>query len=88
MNKPPSTTGQKIEQAFEKALDPFATALKRATRPAEPASAPAPAFRPRLTDSRGLSAAEAAGREQQRQREEDGPPHRFPPRARARSGAG
>ncbi|OYX72563.1 MAG: bifunctional ornithine acetyltransferase/N-acetylglutamate synthase, partial [Brevundimonas sp. 32-68-21] len=32
-----------MEQAFEKALDPFATALKRATRPAEPASAPAPA---------------------------------------------
>ena len=32
MTKPPSTTGQKIEHAFEKALDPFATALKRATR--------------------------------------------------------
>ncbi|MFN7129054.1 MAG: bifunctional glutamate N-acetyltransferase/amino-acid acetyltransferase ArgJ [Brevundimonas sp.] len=43
MTKTPSTTGQKIEQAFEKALDPFATALKRATRAAEPAAAPAPA---------------------------------------------
>jgi glutamate N-acetyltransferase/amino-acid N-acetyltransferase len=32
MTKPPSTTGQKIEHALEKALDPFATALKRATR--------------------------------------------------------
>ncbi|MFA4938113.1 bifunctional glutamate N-acetyltransferase/amino-acid acetyltransferase ArgJ [Brevundimonas sp.] len=32
MTKPPSTTGQKIEHVFEKALDPFATALKRATR--------------------------------------------------------
>ena len=47
MTKPPSTTGQKIEHAFEKALDPFATALKRATRTpgsdAAPAAAPAPA---------------------------------------------
>ena len=32
MSKPPSKTGQKIEQAFEKALDPFASALKRAAR--------------------------------------------------------
>ena len=47
MTKPPSTTGQKIEHAFEKALDPFATALKRATRTpgsdAAPTAAPAPA---------------------------------------------
>ena len=58
MTKPPSTTGQKIEQAFEKALDPFATALKRATRVAgtEPsaaaaAPAPAPAGKPGLAIS-------------------------------------
>jgi len=37
------SAGQKIEQALEKALDPLATALKRATTPARPASAPAPA---------------------------------------------
>ena len=57
MTKPPSTTGQKIEHAFEKALDPFATALKRATRTpgsdTAPAAAPAPAAagKPGLTIS-------------------------------------
>jgi len=52
MTKTP-TTGQKIEQAFEKALDPFAAALKRATRPAEAAAAPAatPAGKPGLAVS-------------------------------------
>ncbi|MFX9703781.1 hypothetical protein ABTO92_19670, partial [Acinetobacter baumannii] len=47
------TTGQKIEQAFEKALDPFAAALKRATRPTEAAAAPAatPAGKPGLAVS-------------------------------------
>ena len=53
MTKPPSTTGQKIEHAFEKALDPFATALKRATRTpgsdaAPAAPAPAAAGKPGL----------------------------------------
>ena len=44
MTKPPSSTGQKIEQVFEKALDPFATALKRATRPSgADAATPTPA---------------------------------------------
>ena len=48
MNKtPPSpgrgSTGQKIEQALEKALEPMATALKRATAPSRPAVAPAAA---------------------------------------------
>ena len=45
MTKPPKSrvsTGQKIEHAFEKALDPFASALKRATQPAA-AAATAPA---------------------------------------------
>jgi hypothetical protein len=53
MTKTPSTTGQKIEQAFEKALDPFAASLKRATRPAEAAAAPAatPAGKPGLAVS-------------------------------------
>jgi glutamate N-acetyltransferase/amino-acid N-acetyltransferase len=49
MSKPPVTptpsgkpsTGQKIEHAIEKALDPFASALKRATAPGS-AAAPAP----------------------------------------------
>ncbi|PZU55748.1 MAG: bifunctional ornithine acetyltransferase/N-acetylglutamate synthase, partial [Brevundimonas sp.] len=55
MSKTPSKPGpkasQKIEQAFEKALDPFASALKRATRApaaAEPAAAPPPAGKPGL----------------------------------------
>src|SRR5690606_37762567 len=47
MTKPPAKTGprtsQKIEQAFEKALDPFATALKRATRTPGATTAPEPA---------------------------------------------
>src|SRR5690606_13537434 len=48
MTKTPSSrsTGQKIEQAIEKAFDPLASALKRAAKPASPASpspAPAPA---------------------------------------------
>ncbi|HYC97525.1 bifunctional glutamate N-acetyltransferase/amino-acid acetyltransferase ArgJ [Brevundimonas sp.] len=34
------STGQKIEQALEKALDPLTTALKRATTPARPAAVP------------------------------------------------
>src|SRR6218665_1159571 len=42
MTKPPSKTSHKIEQAFEKALDPFATALKRATRAPAAANEPAP----------------------------------------------
>jgi glutamate N-acetyltransferase/amino-acid N-acetyltransferase len=40
-------TGQKIEQALEKALDPLATALKRATAPA-PKAAPASPGKPGL----------------------------------------
>jgi len=43
MTRPPegrASTGQKIEQALEKALDPLATALKRATTPAPPKAAP------------------------------------------------
>ncbi|RZJ05936.1 MAG: bifunctional glutamate N-acetyltransferase/amino-acid acetyltransferase ArgJ [Brevundimonas sp.] len=43
MSRPPegrASTGQKIEQALEKALDPLATALKRATTPAPPKAAP------------------------------------------------
>ena len=54
MSKTPSKTGQKIEQAFEKALDPFATALKRATRTpgaTTPGAEPAPAGKPGLTIS-------------------------------------
>lgn len=53
MTKTPSTTGQKIEQALEKALDPLATALKRATRPsgAETAAAAPPAGKPGLAIS-------------------------------------
>ncbi|MFN3838345.1 MAG: bifunctional glutamate N-acetyltransferase/amino-acid acetyltransferase ArgJ [Brevundimonas sp.] len=44
MTKTPSSTGQKIEHVFEKALDPFATALKRATRPSgADAATPTPA---------------------------------------------
>ena len=31
-----ASAGQKIEQALEKALDPLATALKRATTPTPP----------------------------------------------------
>ncbi|MCS6624634.1 bifunctional glutamate N-acetyltransferase/amino-acid acetyltransferase ArgJ [Roseibacterium beibuensis] len=46
MSRPPETgrgsAGQKIEQALEKALDPLATALKRATTPSR-AAQPAPA---------------------------------------------
>lgn len=53
MTKTPSTTGQKIEQALEKALDPLATALKRATRPsgAETAAPAPPAGKPGLAIS-------------------------------------
>ncbi len=40
---PRVSTGQKIEHAFEKALDPFASAIKRATQPAPSAAAPTPA---------------------------------------------
>jgi glutamate N-acetyltransferase/amino-acid N-acetyltransferase len=44
MSRPPAdgraSTGQKIEQAIEKALDPLATALKRATTPAKNPAAP------------------------------------------------
>ncbi|WP_421730856.1 bifunctional glutamate N-acetyltransferase/amino-acid acetyltransferase ArgJ [Brevundimonas sp.] len=36
--KPRASTGQKIEHAIEKALDPLATAIKRATQPAAPAA--------------------------------------------------
>ena len=42
MNRPPAkpgSTGQMIETAIEKALDPLASALKRATQPAKPAAA-------------------------------------------------
>ena len=43
MSRPPEagrgSTGQKLEQALEKALDPLATALKRATTPARPVPA-------------------------------------------------
>ncbi|MBJ7447170.1 MAG: bifunctional glutamate N-acetyltransferase/amino-acid acetyltransferase ArgJ [Brevundimonas sp.] len=45
MSKTPMTgrsTGQKIEHAIEKALDPLATALKRATKPVPPPVAVAP----------------------------------------------
>ncbi|NJC40928.1 glutamate N-acetyltransferase/amino-acid N-acetyltransferase [Brevundimonas alba] len=46
MSRPPapgrSSTGHKIEQALEKALDPLTTALKRATSPATPAAPAAP----------------------------------------------
>jgi glutamate N-acetyltransferase/amino-acid N-acetyltransferase len=35
------STGQKLEQAFEKALEPVATAIKRATTASKPAPAPA-----------------------------------------------
>ncbi|MBW8303887.1 MAG: bifunctional ornithine acetyltransferase/N-acetylglutamate synthase, partial [Brevundimonas sp.] len=46
MNRPPETgrgsAGQKIEQALEKALDPLATALKRATTPTRPAASATP----------------------------------------------
>lgn len=41
MNRPPAksgSTGQMIESAIEKALDPLASALKRATQPSKPAS--------------------------------------------------
>ena len=41
--KKPVSTGKAIEQAFEKALDPFATAIRKATQPAQatsPAAAP------------------------------------------------
>ncbi len=40
MNRPPAksgSTGQMIESAIEKALDPLASALKRATQPSKPA---------------------------------------------------
>ncbi|QDH74695.1 bifunctional glutamate N-acetyltransferase/amino-acid acetyltransferase ArgJ [Brevundimonas sp. M20] len=37
------STGQKIEQALEKALEPVATAIKRATTSSKPVTAPAPA---------------------------------------------
>ncbi|MDY6923790.1 MAG: bifunctional glutamate N-acetyltransferase/amino-acid acetyltransferase ArgJ [Pseudomonadota bacterium] len=51
MSRPPETgrgsAGQKIEQALEKALDPLATALKRATTPTRP-SAPAAPGKPGL----------------------------------------
>ncbi|MBP8072512.1 MAG: bifunctional ornithine acetyltransferase/N-acetylglutamate synthase, partial [Brevundimonas sp.] len=44
MSRPPesgrASTGQKIEQAIEKAFDPLTTALKRATTPAPPKAAP------------------------------------------------
>ena len=43
MSRPPesrASTGQKFEQALEKALDPLATALKRATTPASKPAAP------------------------------------------------
>jgi glutamate N-acetyltransferase/amino-acid N-acetyltransferase len=48
MSKTPSntgrgSTGQKIEQALEKALEPVATAIKRATTPSKPLAAPAAA---------------------------------------------
>lgn len=36
--KKPVSTGKAIEQAFEKALDPFATAIRKATQPHAPAS--------------------------------------------------
>jgi len=43
MSRPPgsgrASTGQKIEQAIEKAFDPLATALKRATTPPKPTPA-------------------------------------------------
>ena len=50
MSKTPSTpnrgsTGQKIEQALEKALEPMTTAIKRATTPSKPAT-PAPVAAP------------------------------------------
>ena len=52
MSKTPTqnrgSTGQKIEQAIEKALDPLATALKRATTPAPKAAAPAAPGKPGL----------------------------------------
>ena len=44
MNRPPASksgsTGQMIESAIEKALDPLATALKRATQPSGAKAAP------------------------------------------------
>jgi len=49
--KPRASTGQKIEHAIEKALDPFATAIKRATQPsaaATPAAPPAAPGKPGL----------------------------------------
>ena len=50
MSRAPETgrgsAGQKIEQALEKALDPLATALKRATTP--PRAAPAAPGKPGL----------------------------------------
>jgi len=51
--KPASlSTGQKIESAIEKALDPLASALKRATQPSTPApAAPAAAGKPGLATS-------------------------------------
>ncbi|HEY0926174.1 bifunctional glutamate N-acetyltransferase/amino-acid acetyltransferase ArgJ [Brevundimonas sp.] len=51
MSKTPSntgrgSTGQKIEQALEKALEPVTTAIKRATTPSKPVAAPAAAAAP------------------------------------------
>ncbi|WP_426029113.1 bifunctional glutamate N-acetyltransferase/amino-acid acetyltransferase ArgJ [Brevundimonas sp. TWP2-3-4b2] len=43
-----TSTGQKLEQALEKALDPLATALKRATTPAPKPAAPAAPGKPGL----------------------------------------
>ena len=44
--KKPVSTGKAIEQALEKALDPFATALRKATQPSQPVATPAPVAAP------------------------------------------